>query len=1468
MNENISRANENEQESIPATPLQPAVPTRPPVPPCPPPPMPPCPPPPRPCPPCDSHPWPQPVPPHGPIPPACPPDPYPPCPPEPCYPSGRRKRPLWCGPVDTTKPGDFYNVSVPCKNPIPPEGYDIAPLVPYVPGTSVEKQMEYLYSRMNQLIAIFTECNDKVFGAYQAVVNSATCNNAYYNEITMEQGYFPESQVAYKVTHIPFIDCTGNPIYLELGLPNNSTINDGGTENCYSASRRTLADKLIPATQSGEKWQGWVMWKGRQVNAPQPPIITEKQENPPYYIFGVSENGYLKWYPADVSIRTLNVEKIRNAMNCSAVLVNQKQATPELFSPVGTQHLARTAIGMNYDTKERFIIQVDGSEQTGCTEAELADIFVRYGCNVAVQVAYSTSSFAMDKGLMEFEPATVDSDQTPTMPAVSGFWYITKRRHYHNAFVKEIALLTQMMGEQIWYDWVNADSIDYVKDRIREVYAKLLQEITDRTDGDEHLQEQIDALVGADILEVTSTLAGTTKRIYTIKRKDGTEVSVPIVTYDYEQLSLQLGQIASVEGRLNEEIQARIEGDMKNAADLQKVINDLTAEVAARIKGDQDIMNYLSDQSNPIYTYINQVQSTLNTSIAMEKAERMAADDGLNTQIANFKLEYNTFVGTTNTEISNLKTSISDLETSVNAEIATIKGNINDINDTLNQHTTDITTLQGQYNDLTTRMSSLNSAVTALQSAFNNLETSFDNIKTAFSELQQNFTNLSNEFDQLKADMQGIEDAIKQKIENGPWLNQITISAPDGQLTRRMRPDANGVFFTMPGDDSQDSLAEVKVGTAQTQSSAVPLEQVENMDVQAIADAHNYTDVEIKKIQEQIGDLAYLSVTGGMMSGDINMVDHYIKNLPDPEDDGDAANKSYVDLKVGIAGDGKFLPLSGGTMAGDINSDGNTVTGLKNPENPTDAVNLQYLQEHSTDNALPLAGGTMSGDIDMDGNVVTGLPTTEPENVGDAISKGYLDSIIGEGVVQWGDSSIVYEKSGSHDETNYVYTPPSDGVLIGKLTTTQNNASDGTVYVLIRRISDNVVLGSERATFHDYGTTTVPVKSGVDYRITSFANNTYTSVTVFFIPYKNLVTIPKSELLGEAQVKWDSRISVVTADETRGATGSTFIKNYTPTSDGVFVLCGISFVNSLCSLAFAGVKELPTNMDLGSLQFNSADFDQTATIPAKQGISYQIITQVVDTANKTDVFVYYVPYKQIVSVPKTEILADAQINFDNYTTVSAYHVYTQVESFVWKAPKTGTLTIILDINTLSPNTVLSAVVNKNNSLGALLGSGSVYEKGSETYTIPVNKGENYYVIFTSDGTPAAGHVGAWFDGYSDMVTLMPSGLKFLPEQIIVNSMTNVPAPFATDGTLQHMSYTPTTSGFLCGYCSGDISEQKWVSLFTANNSSGITVINDEVIGANNIPFCYPVNANESYTLNFGLNDSDAVVQAWFRPLKL
>lgn len=47
-----------------------------------------------------------------------------------------------------------------------------------------------------------------------------------------------------------------------------------------------------------------------------------------------------------------------------------------------------------------------------------------------------------------------------------------------------------------------------------------------------------------------------------------------------------------------------------------------------------------------------------------------------------------------------------------------------------------------------------------------------------------------------------------------------------------------------------------------------------------------------------IGDYRYLKLSGGLMTGDINMNNHKVTNVPTPEVDKDAVNKSYVDTIV------------------------------------------------------------------------------------------------------------------------------------------------------------------------------------------------------------------------------------------------------------------------------------------------------------------------------------------------------------------------------------------------------------------------------------------------------------------------------------------------------------------------------------------------------------------------------------------
>lgn len=134
---------------------------------------------------------------------------------------------------------------------------------------------------------------------------------------------------------------------------------------------------------------------------------------------------------------------------------------------------------------------------------------------------------------------------------------------------------------------------------------------------------------------------------------------------------------------------------------------------------------------------------------------------------------------------------------------------------------------------------------------------------------------------------------------------------------------------------------------------------------------------------ELIGNL-YLSLTGGTMSGAINMGGFGITNVANPTGTYDAVNKNYVDtqplsavnVSVTSPAVGNLLyfttggiwqnatpatagvvPLTGNvTITGSLSLNGNSLTGIANPVNSTDAVNLQYL-----DSVISAGGGVVTG---------------------------------------------------------------------------------------------------------------------------------------------------------------------------------------------------------------------------------------------------------------------------------------------------------------------------------------------------------------------------------------------------------------------------------------------------------------------------------------------------------------------------
>ena len=148
------------------------------------------------------------------------------------------------------------------------------------------------------------------------------------------------------------------------------------------------------------------------------------------------------------------------------------------------------------------------------------------------------------------------------------------------------------------------------------------------------------------------------------------------------------------------------------------------------------------------------------------------------------------------------------------------------------------------------------------------------------------------------------------------------------------------------------------------------------------------TSLQLTTLQQVNAGLALkLSLTGGTMSGAINMGSHQINALTDPTLAQDASTKNYVD--TGLA---TKLSLTGGTMSGAINMGSHQINAVTDPTLAQDAATKNYV-DTGLALKLNLSGGTMSGAINMGSNLINAV--TDPVSAQDAATKNYVDSTVG-----------------------------------------------------------------------------------------------------------------------------------------------------------------------------------------------------------------------------------------------------------------------------------------------------------------------------------------------------------------------------------------------------------------------------------------------------------------------------------------
>ena len=108
----------------------------------------------------------------------------------------------------------------------------------------------------------------------------------------------------------------------------------------------------------------------------------------------------------------------------------------------------------------------------------------------------------------------------------------------------------------------------------------------------------------------------------------------------------------------------------------------------------------------------------------------------------------------------------------------------------------------------------------------------------------------------------------------------------------------------------------------------------------------------------------YLPLNGGTMTGNINMNRKRLNNVPTPTSSLQAANKQYVDNQLSnyVTNNSlsdqlnNYLELSGGTMTGSLNMNGQKITNIPDGVNSGDAVNFGQLSDISDADLFNLSG--------------------------------------------------------------------------------------------------------------------------------------------------------------------------------------------------------------------------------------------------------------------------------------------------------------------------------------------------------------------------------------------------------------------------------------------------------------------------------------------------------------------------------